>query len=204
MQRILLVEDNADLAEGLQRNLEVEGYDVRLATRAAEALAQAASGDLDLVVLDLGLPDMDGFHVLHELRARGSLVPVLILSARGLETDKVQGFRLGADDYVTKPFGVMELLARVAALLRRAQVPAGPAVVEESAEMSDDSLRDVYGLTRRQIAVARLLGEGCTNTEIAARLSVSAFTARNHTEQVLSKLRVSTRARVGAILRGRA
>ncbi len=204
MQRILLVEDNADLAEGLQRNLEVEGYDVRLATRAAEALAQAASGELDLVVLDLGLPDMDGFHVLHELRARGSQVPVLILSARGLETDKVQGFRLGADDYVTKPFGVMELLARVAALLRRAHVPAGPAVAEEPAEMSDDSLRDVYGLTRRQIAVARLLGEGCTNTEIAARLSVSAFTARNHTEQVLSKLRVSTRARVGAILRGRA
>ena len=115
MQRILLVEDNADLADGLQRNLEVEGYQVRTAFRAAEALAMAAHEEHDLVVLDLGLPDMDGFQVLQQLRARGSQKPVLILSARSLETEKVEGFRLGADDYVTKPFGVMELLARVAA-----------------------------------------------------------------------------------------
>ncbi|HEX2190905.1 MAG TPA: response regulator [Longimicrobiaceae bacterium] len=206
MQRILLVEDNADLADGLQRNLEVEGYDVRIAHRAAEALALAAQEEYDLVVLDLGLPDMDGFHVLRQLRARGSLTPVLILSARGLETDKVEGFRLGADDYVTKPFGVMELLARVSALLRRvrAMAGAGGAAAEAPADLSDEVLRERYALTNRQIAVARLLGEGCTNTEIAERLCVSAFTARNHTEQVLAKLGVSTRARVGAVLRGRA
>jgi DNA-binding response OmpR family regulator len=205
MQRILLVEDNADLADGLQRNLEVEGYQVRTAFRAAEALAMAAHEEHDLVVLDLGLPDMDGFQVLQQLRARGSQKPVLILSARSLETEKVEGFRLGADDYVTKPFGVMELLARVAALMRRARVAADAAVgtAEGPAELSDEALRERYGLTKRQIAVARLLGEGCTNTEIAERLCVSAFTARNHTEQVLSKLGVSARARVGAILRGR-
>ena len=205
---ILLVEDNLDLADGLQRNLEVEGYRVRVATRASEALALAAVEPPGLMVLDLGLPDRDGFYVLRELRERGCASPVLILSARGLEEDKVQGFRLGADDYVTKPFGVMELLARVAALLRRAAANGngngsthGDAPARD-ATLSDEELRERFGLTARQVTVARLLGEGCSNAEIAERLFVSVFTARNHTEQVLAKLGVSNRARVGAVLRG--
>src|SRR5688500_7672106 len=100
MHRILLVEDNPDLAEGLQRNLEVDGYEVLLATRAAHAIPLVASSPPDVVVLDLGLPDRDGYTVLQELRTRGHACPVLILSARNLEADKLQGFRLGADDYV--------------------------------------------------------------------------------------------------------
>ncbi len=119
MTRVLVVEDNADLAWGLRNNLEIEGYEVEVAGDGLDALAVADEFAPDLVVLDLTLPRMDGFRVLKSLRDRGDDVPVLILSARGDEPDKILGFRLGADDYVTKPFGVLELLARINALLRR-------------------------------------------------------------------------------------
>jgi DNA-binding response OmpR family regulator len=200
MKRILVVEDNRDLAEGLRRNLELEGHVVGHAATAAAALEMGMRDAPDLVVLDLGLPDRDGYHVLEQLRARGSRAPVLILSARGLEADKVKGFRLGADDYVTKPFGVMELMARVQALLRRIAPAEGDG--QRNGALSDEALRERYGLTDRQIEIARLLGQGLANAEIAEQLGISVFTARNHTEQVLGKLGVSTRARVGALLRG--
>jgi DNA-binding response OmpR family regulator len=118
--RILVVEDNRNLATGLRNNLEIEGYDVLLAADGTSGLAMARTGDPDLIILDLMLPGMDGYRVLRTLREEGSDTPVLILSARGEETDKVLGFQLGADDYVAKPFGLLELLARVDALLRRA------------------------------------------------------------------------------------
>jgi DNA-binding response OmpR family regulator len=201
MHSILLVEDSPDIAEGLQRSLELDGYTVTLATRASQAIALASSAAPDLVVLDLGLPDRDGYQVLQELRARGLECPVLILSARNLEGDKLQGFRLGADDYVTKPFSILELLARIGVLLRRASKPAA-APADRPAALSDEQLRERFGLTARQVAVARLLGEGCSNVEIAKRLSVSYYTARNHTEQVLAKLGIASRAAVGAVLFG--
>ncbi len=119
MTRVLVVEDNRDLAFGLQTNLEVEGYEVRVDGDGRQGLATAREWSPDLIVLDLMLPEMDGFRVLEELRSGGSSVPVLILTARGEEEDKVSGLKLGADDYVTKPFGLLELLARVEALLRR-------------------------------------------------------------------------------------
>jgi two-component system, OmpR family, alkaline phosphatase synthesis response regulator PhoP len=119
MTRILVVEDNADLAYGLRNNLEIEGYDVEVAADGEEGLEIARRRRPDLVILDLMLPRMDGFRVLRALRADGMSMPVLILTARGEEADKVRGLKLGADDYVTKPFGVLELLARVEALLRR-------------------------------------------------------------------------------------
>jgi DNA-binding response OmpR family regulator len=204
MSRILVVEDSHDLAFGLQRNLELEGYQTSVATRAAHALALATAEEPDLIVLDLGLPDRDGYTVLEELRSRGRQCPVLILSARNLEADKLQGFRLGADDYVTKPFSVMELMARISALLRRAPSSADAAAASAmGAPLTDEELRERFGLTPRQTAVARLLGEGCSNAEIAQRLTVSYFTARNHTEQVLAKLGVPTRAAVGAVIFGR-
>ena len=120
MTRILVVEDNRNLATGLRNNLEIEGYDVDLAADGPSGLALARSANLDLIVLDLMLPGMDGYRVLRTLREEGIDTPVLILSARGEETDKVLGFHIGADDYVAKPFGLLELLARVDALLRRA------------------------------------------------------------------------------------
>lgn len=120
MARILIVEDNARLAYGLRNNLEIDGHVVDVAEDGPQGLEAVVSGEPDLVILDLMLPGMNGYQVLKSLRDKGIEVPVLILTARGEEADKVMGFRLGADDYVTKPFGVLELLARVSAILRRA------------------------------------------------------------------------------------
>ncbi len=119
MSRILVIEDNPDLAYGLRNNLEIEGHQVDVAGDGAKGLVQARDGRPDLIILDLMLPGTDGFRLLRAVRQHGSTVPILILTARGEEADKVRGLRLGADDYVTKPFGVLELLARVDALLRR-------------------------------------------------------------------------------------
>ncbi len=130
MKRILIIEDNRDLAFGLRSNLQMEGYEVRVAETGPDGLQQANVYAPDLVVLDLMLPGMDGFDVLEAMRDGGLTMPVLILSARGEEVDKVRGLRLGADDYVTKPFGLMELLARVEAILRR-----GEPDVKEPAEI---------------------------------------------------------------------
>ena len=129
MSRVLIVEDNHSLAFGLRNNLEIEGYDVDVADDGPSGLAAARRLHPDLIVLDLMIPGMDGYRVLRQLREDGMTMPVLILTARGEEADKVLGFRLGADDYVTKPFGVLELLARVQALLRRSR-PAPGAVTQ--------------------------------------------------------------------------
>ncbi|HKC40260.1 MAG TPA: response regulator, partial [Gemmatimonadales bacterium] len=125
-KRILVIEDNADLAYGLRNNLEIEGYQVEVVGDGAKGLARARAAKPDLVILDLMLPGMDGFRVLRTLRDDGQATPVLILTARGEEADKVRGLRLGADDYVTKPFSVRELLARIESVLRRSpERPAG-------------------------------------------------------------------------------
>ncbi len=126
MTRILIVEDNPDLAFGLRSNLEIEGYDVSIASTGTAGLEQARSQEPDLLILDVMLPEMDGFEILHNFRETNSSTPVLMLTARGDELDKVRGLRSGADDYVTKPFGLMELLARIEALLRRGRSGSGP------------------------------------------------------------------------------
>ena len=129
MSRILVVEDNADLAYGLRNNLEIEGYEVDVAIDGEEGLRLARDQSEtapDLVLRDLMLPKLDGFRVLRELRVGGVDIPVLVLTARGEEADVVRALRLGADDYVTKPFGLLELLARVEALLRRAAAGDAP------------------------------------------------------------------------------
>ena len=145
MTRVLIVEDNHDLAFGLRNNLEIEGYAVDVAADGASGLACARTTHPDLVVLDLMLPGIDGYRVLRQLRDDGLSMPVLILTAKGEEADKVLGFRLGADDYVTKPFGVLELLARVQALLRRSRPAAPPvATIERFGDVEvDGSTRTV-------------------------------------------------------------
>ena len=120
MKRVLVAEDDPDLGLGLKNNLEIEGYEVRVARDGDEALASALQWRPDLLILDLVMPKLDGMRVLRSLRERDTQIAVLVLTARGEEADKVRGLKLGADDYVTKPFGLLELLARVESLLRRA------------------------------------------------------------------------------------
>jgi DNA-binding response OmpR family regulator len=130
--RILLAEDDANIRLGLVATLESEGYAVTAASDGVQALRFFPQEKFDLVLLDVMMPGKSGYDVCRELRARGATAPVLFLTAKGEEIDKVVGLKLGADDYVTKPFGVHELLARVEALLRRARQrdwPAGAAAV---------------------------------------------------------------------------
>jgi DNA-binding response OmpR family regulator len=138
MTRILLVEDNADLAFAVTTALESEGFDVVVAGTGPDGVEMARTRDAGLIILDLMLPGFDGYRVIRTLREQGIETPILILTARGEEADKVKGLRLGADDYVTKPFGAMELLARVEALLRRSRLSApapAPAVLDEFGEV---------------------------------------------------------------------
>jgi len=119
MAAVLLAEDDVSISEPLARALRREGYAVEVQGEGAEVLRRVLAGGIDLVVLDLGLPSMDGLEVCRRLRAEGRSLPVMVLTARVEEVDMVVGLDAGADDYVTKPFRLGELLARVRALLRR-------------------------------------------------------------------------------------
>lgn len=124
MGRVLLVEDESTLAIGIRDDLELEGHFVELVTDGASGLKRAMEGPFDLILLDVMLPKKDGFTVCRELRAAGVGTPILMLTARGEEIDRVLGLELGADDYITKPFSRLELQARVKAALRRAGMPS--------------------------------------------------------------------------------
>jgi len=147
---VLVVEDDEAIRQGLVDALEFEGYRVLQAATAPRGLQTALDGQCGLVLLDLMLPGGDGFEILKELRRVRADLPVIILTARGRESDRVQGLRLGADDYVVKPFSVRELLARVDAVLRRARVDTGER--ELPVELSIPA--GVVDLARREIRFA--------------------------------------------------
>jgi len=119
MSRILVIEDEAAILRGLRDNLAAESYEVITAADGAEGYRLSQEGKPDLIILDLMLPKLSGYEICRKLRAEGSHVPILMLTARGDEADRILGLDIGADDYVSKPFSVRELLARVRALLRR-------------------------------------------------------------------------------------
>jgi two-component system alkaline phosphatase synthesis response regulator PhoP len=126
MPAVLIVEDDEAMSVALRDGFEYEGYAVTLAKDGEAGLALATAATPDLIVLDVMLPKMTGLDVCKQLRAGGNGVPIIMLTARGQEIDKVLGLKLGADDYVTKPFGFMELMARAEAVLRRARGNATP------------------------------------------------------------------------------
>ena len=153
-RRILIVEDDQSIALGLKLNLEAEGYQVVVAADGDVALSLAQSRSFDLMILDVMLPKTNGFEIVRMLREGGATVPIIVLSARGDESDKVMGLELGAEDYITKPFGLAELLARVKAVLRRGSITRTrvEAVVHAGALAIDSNTRQV----RRQGEIVAL------------------------------------------------
>jgi len=144
-RHILVVEDDPSITLGLQMNLEAEGYEVSIAIDGEDGLIRAVSANVDLVILDVMLPKMNGLEVVKAIRDQGNHVPVVMLSARGAEMDKVMGLELGAEDYITKPFSLAELLARVKAVLRRDGIArqAAEQVVRSGDLQIDSGLRQV-------------------------------------------------------------
>jgi DNA-binding response OmpR family regulator len=140
MTKILIVEDDAGLRQGLEINLRIEGHETLTASDGEEAIRLFHAENPDLILLDLMLPKKSGFEVLDHVR-RLSKIPVILLTARGAETDKVRGLRGGADDYVTKPFGLQELFARIDAVLRRTEVTQS-SVYEDDLIRLDPSTRE--------------------------------------------------------------
>jgi DNA-binding response OmpR family regulator len=176
MPRILIVDDEPEMVRGLQDNLRFEGYQTLTAGDGARALALAVSETPDLIVLDLMLPGQSGWEVCQALRQRGLDIPIIMLTARGEEADQVRGLELGADDYVTKPFSLRELLARIRAVLRR----PGPRRAVESFAFGEARLeprtrrawkagREV-GLTRKEFELLRYLVENPSEVLTRERL----------------------------------
>ena len=126
MKKILIIEDEPDLVKGLKLNLSDEGFDVDWAVNGVEGLRKAVEEAPDLIILDIMLPEMDGLEVCRKLRQKNIDTPIIMLTAKGGEIDKVVGLELGADDYMTKPFSIRELLARIKAQLRHAEKEGKP------------------------------------------------------------------------------
>jgi len=197
--RILVVEDDPLLAESLVRALQQQGYGVGHARRGQEADAALCNHRFDLLLLDIGLPGVDGFEVLRRLRARGDPMPVLVVTAREAVDERVHGLDLGADDYLTKPFSLSELEARVRALLRRtkpalaSRVVVGSLTVETAARRARIDGRPI-DLTSREWGLLELFlrRPGCalSKGQIAQSLSDSlAVIAPNTVEVYVSRLR---------------
>jgi len=161
---LLLVEDESRVADFLERGLRAEGYQVMVAREGREALGLARSYSFDLILLDLMLPDISGLAVCQELRASGIRVPILVLTALDTAEHKIKGLRLGADDYLTKPFDVEELLARIEALIRRSQgfpqqnsqLMAGDLVFDRDSMSVQKGGKDIV-LTAKELAMLELL-----------------------------------------------
>jgi DNA-binding response OmpR family regulator len=165
MTRILVVEDEPTIALGLQDDLQAEGYDVEVVSDGNTAASRASESVFDLILLDVMLPGKDGFAVCRDLRAAGSRTPIILLTARGQEQDKITGLGLGADDYVTKPFSPRELVARIQALLRRAARPPLGKLVQFADVQIDFSRHEVrrsgrvVDLTPAEFKLLRVLVE---------------------------------------------
>lgn len=203
-QRILVVEDDTAILRGLRDNLRFEGYQVLSARDGSEGLRAILEEDPDLVILDIMLPVLSGFDVCRRARSQGKLMPILMLTARGQEVDRVMGLDLGADDYITKPFSIPELLARVRAHLRRAdagselpeRVSFSDVTVEFESYEAKKAGRDVH-LSPKEFGVLRLLvareGDVVSRTDLLHEVwgydrFPTTRTVDNHVASLRSKL----------------
>lgn len=161
-QRILLIEDDASILRGLELNLQLEGYDVLTASDGQTGLELARAQRVDLIVLDIMLPRLNGYQVVQRLRQHAVDAPVILLSAKNAEVDKIMGLDLGADDYVTKPFSVGELLARVKAHLRRHSPSTLKRFGEVEVDLAAELVRrggELVPLTQKEFELLKLLIE---------------------------------------------
>jgi DNA-binding response OmpR family regulator len=193
LSRILLIEDDPGMARGLTYNLLAEGYEVDHAADGEEGLKKVRAGGFDLLLLDLMLPKKSGFEILKRIRADGIEVPVIVLTARGAEVDKIAGLKLGADDYVTKPFSLGELLARIGARLRRAH----PEVIVDLVAMRTRRGTRSTRLTPTEVEILRYLsgreGEAVPREEMLRALwgvehAAETRTLDNHVSRLRRKL----------------
>jgi len=143
MPQILIIEDDPEIGPLLERNLKVEGYRVKLVAEGSIGLEAALSGSANLIVLDLMLPEIDGLHILKAMRRELINTPVIILTAKGQEAERLAGFLEGCDDYVTKPFSLMELVARIRATLKRSGYREKPSVFNSAGIVIDPDTRSV-------------------------------------------------------------
>ena len=168
-KHILLVEDEEHLLKTIQLNLELEGYSVSIANNGIEALKEFRKGEFNLIILDVMLPEMNGFDVCEQIRKENTTVPLLFLTAKGSSSDKIQGLKLGADDYLTKPFNLEELLLRVQILLKRGNLQAESKKQLETYSFGGNSINfityEIEGingttqLSKKEIALLKLLIE---------------------------------------------
>jgi len=204
MSRIIVIEDDRAILRGLKDNLEFESYEVLTATDGEQGYRLIREHHPDLIVLDLMIPRMDGYELCRKVRSEGMTVPILMLTARSEEMDRVHGLDIGADDYVTKPFSVPELLARIRAILRRAQPPTA---LPENLRFDDvfvdftcfDARKAGQGLklSRKEFGVLRLLaaraGQVVTRNELLDQVwghecYPTTRTVDNHIASLRSKL----------------
>jgi DNA-binding response OmpR family regulator len=200
-RRVLIVEDEPDLVRGLRDALEFEGFDIVAAGLGREGIRLARERGPDLVLLDLMLPDMNGFSVCEEIRATNPTIPIIMLTARSQESDKIRGLEVGADDYVTKPFSIGELVARINAIFRRLQrvtpreeeIRVGATVIYPR---KHEMLRKgkITALSFYEVELLRLLrergGQPVTRDEILEKIwGVSSASSTRGVDNVVVKLR---------------
>ncbi len=194
MSKVLIVEDDEAIAQGLRDNLEFEGYEVAIVADGVAAIRLVGEQRPDLIVLDIRLPRMSGYEVCRKLRGSGCKTPIVMLTARGEEEDRVLGLDLGADDYITKPFSVRELLARVRAQLRRSSAPAETMPDQMQVGVVTIDFRryearrgeQAVDLTRKEFGVLRLLAarEGIVVTRDELLQTVWGYDAPQSTRTV--------------------
>jgi DNA-binding response OmpR family regulator len=204
MTRIIVIEDDRAILRGLKDNLEYESYEVLTATDGEQGYRLIREQSPDLIVLDIRIPKMDGYELCRKVRSEGIAVPILMLTARGEEMDRVHGLDIGADDYVTKPFSVPELLARIRAILRRAQPPTDlpenlsfDNVFVDFMRFNASKGKQVLKLSRKEFGVLRLLaariGQVVTRNEMLEEVwghecYPTTRTVDNHIASLRSKL----------------
>ncbi len=188
--RILVAEDEANIRQGLVDALESEGYAVAAARHGGEALRRYEEGGFDLLLLDVMMPERSGYDVCRAVRSRDPRTPIILVTAKGEEIDKVVGLELGADDYITKPFGVRELLARVAAVLRRARAPADAPPAAPAPALPDVLAFGPCEVDRKKFRLRR----GRHTFELTARELTLIELFHTHPDEVLTRERLLNEA----------